>query len=40
MGIERRRNSEITRLSGENLKKNIWAHKRKTKYGESKPMKN
>jgi hypothetical protein len=29
MGIERRHNSEIISLRVENLKKNIWAHKRK-----------
>ena len=29
MGIERSHNSEIISLREENLKKNIWAHKRK-----------
>jgi hypothetical protein len=29
MGIERNHNSEIISLLEENLKKNIWAHKRK-----------
>jgi hypothetical protein len=39
MGIERSHNSEIISLLGENLKNNIWVQK-KTKYGESNPMKN
>jgi hypothetical protein len=39
MGTERNHNSETISLLEENLKKNIWAHK-KTKYGKSKPMKN
>jgi hypothetical protein len=32
--------SEAVSLLEENFKKNIWAPKKKIKYGESKPMKN
>jgi hypothetical protein len=40
MGIERNHNLEPISLWEENFKKYICAHQKKTKYEESKPMKN
>jgi hypothetical protein len=40
LGAKRIDNSETVGLRKKNSKKNIWAHERKSKYGELKLMKN